>query len=296
MAEQLVQSRREKLDGVPLKKTSNAGLILDRCLQYAVGKSTESIKAKKEVLEVACAVQQGAYEIYSKAFKRRQSHFKVSVKQKHSLVETLNVKSRIVVGLGNESPIETGVTLNHTYGVPMIPGSALKGLSAHYCDQVWGDHNQCFQQEYSKTRVDESGKEQIVTGPHQMLFGTNRTAGFITFHDSWIVAGCLGKNADPPNQGLVRDVMTPHHGNYNSQEVYKKGDKKGQSIPPTDFDDPNPIPFLSVIGTFHVALSCEDNSETGQEWLALAMAILKQALVGWGIGGKTSSGYGRMAK
>lgn len=36
---------------------------------------------------------------------------------------------RLVIGLGLPSPFETGLALHHLYGVPVIPGSALKGLT-----------------------------------------------------------------------------------------------------------------------------------------------------------------------
>ena len=39
-----------------------------------------------------------------------------------------------------ESTIETGITLHHTYGVPYLSGSALKGLVAHFVrNHVQGD-------------------------------------------------------------------------------------------------------------------------------------------------------------
>ena len=34
-----------------------------------------------------------------------------------------------VVGLGNETILETGLTLRHPYGLPYVPGTALKGLT-----------------------------------------------------------------------------------------------------------------------------------------------------------------------
>jgi len=39
---------------------------------------------------------------------------------------------RIVIGLGGESVLETDITLHHLYGIPFIPGSALKGLTRAY--------------------------------------------------------------------------------------------------------------------------------------------------------------------
>jgi len=41
----------------------------------------------------------------------------------------LQTTSRLVVGLGSESVLETAITLHRIYGFPVIPGSALKGLT-----------------------------------------------------------------------------------------------------------------------------------------------------------------------
>jgi hypothetical protein len=86
----------------------------------------------------------------------------------------------------------------------------------------------------------------------------------------------------------VLDVMTPHH-----QKYY--GEPQGSNEhPPTDFDDPVPVSFLSVVGDFLVALSGDVSGEAGQQWADLTFQLLSCALKDWGIGGKTNSGYGRM--
>ena len=89
---------------------------------------------------------------------------------------------------------------------------------------------------------------------------------------------------------LVRDVMTPHHGDY-----YMKKTVNGQQAAPTDFNDPNPVTFLSIKGEFEIHVSCdysEGQEQSGKEWELCAAELLKQAIENWGIGGKTSSGYG----
>ena len=45
---------------------------------------------------------------------------------------TIKAKSRLLVGHGNPSGADVGLTVHHTWGVPVIPGSALKGVLAHY--------------------------------------------------------------------------------------------------------------------------------------------------------------------
>lgn len=171
---------------------------------------------------------------------------------------------RIILGLGGENVLETGLTLHHTYGTPFIPGTALKGLAAHYCDQVWGNKD----------------KEYRLGGRyHEALFGTMDYSGHIIFHDAWITPGTMPES-------LWLDVITPHHGDYYS----------GNGAP-TDFDDPVPITFLSVAGTFHIAVSCDNpEDEDGKKWAAFVFELLSEALVQWGIGGKTSAGYGRMKR
>ena len=52
--------------------------------------------------------------------------------------------------------------------------------------------------------------------------------------------------------------------------------------------------FLSVKGSFLLSVSCEDPSERGKKWAQRAIEILLGAIRDWGIGGKTSSGYGRI--
>jgi CRISPR-associated protein Cmr6 len=169
---------------------------------------------------------------------------------------------RLIVGLGSENVLETGITLHHTYGMPVLPGSALKGLAAHYCDQVWGE---------SKTDFKKGGNY------HKLLFGATDDSGCIVFHDGWFVP-------DSESEPLKLDVMTPHHPKW-----------LDGSVPPTDFDSPNPVPFLSVAGRFHVAVSWHGPaSDKALSWRDLAMKCLREALFHWGIGGKTTSGYGRL--
>src|SRR5262249_10825078 len=124
----------------------------------------------------------------------------------------LVTRGRLIVGLGSENVLETGIRLHHTHGIPIIPGSALKGLAAHYCDQVWRAEDKRFKnptlEEGRAYRAYLQGK-----GPkpeanfHRLLFGTTDDSGCIVFHDSWLTP-------DSPKP-LVLDVMTPHHPKWN---------------------------------------------------------------------------------
>ena len=78
---------------------------------------------------------------------------------------------------------------------------------------------------------------------------------------------------------IYPDVLTSHH-----QDYYTGKNTK----PPADWDSHNPVPFLSVTGSYLIALAGPD------QWVEATFDILKLAMKELGVGAKTSSGYGRM--
>ena len=170
------------------------------------------------------------------------------------------IQRRLAIGLGAESVLETSITLHRTYGTPYIPGSALKGLAAHYA------------RNYLKGDKWDKDKEAYIT-----LFGDTDSAGYITFYDALYVPKTGYKKNGKP-QALWPDIITVHHPEY----------YQGKDSPPADWDNPTPIPFLSATGKYLIALSGP------KEWVKTAFKILALALKELGIGAKTSSGYGRM--
>ncbi len=252
--------------GTERNRGTHAGLILQRYL------TVQSNPERRALLGAArqAASSESLRTLYAHAFARWAQSFS---KDNTHRSERLAVAGRLVVGLGSESVLETGLRLHHTYGVPIIPGSALKGLASHYCHDVWGQrHNENASQ--ANTLFRRGGDH------HSLLFGTTEDGGVITFHDAWLVPESL-------RGSLCLDVMTPHHPNWQMNEA-----------PPTDFDSPTPVSFLSVTGTFDVRLSWSGPAATPEEqaaaWTELALQLLREALAEWGVGGKTSSGYGRL--
>lgn len=209
--------------------------------------------------------------LYSDAFNRWSASFPEDGRHPAEILQTAG---RLIVGLGTENVLETGLRLHHTYGVPIIPGTALKGVAAHYCRDVWG-------QRQSDTVADDNRPYQYGGQFHDLVFGKTDNGGVIAFHDGWITPDSLRDKA------VRLDVMTPHHPKWQTNEA-----------PPTDFDSPVPISFLSVRGEFQIRLSWNGPADTklelAQEWTQRTMLLLKEALAEWGIGGKTSSGYGRL--
>ena len=250
---------RGALAALDRRQAANAALLLARYLHVVSMKNPAHPGDRKELLDCAAGALRAAKPCYQQAFDRRKAFL-----SSQGTAAVFGTCGRLVLGLGTSSVLETGISLLSPYGVPYLPGSALKGLAAHYGSQVWGGEDAAF----------AKGGEAF-----RILFGDTEDAGFIVFHDAWMMPESL-------NDGLVLDVMTPHHGDY-----YKRPEK----FAPTDFDDPNPVHFLSVTGDFLVTVSCMDRSVQGEGWESLALDVLKSALESWGIGGKTNAGYGRMS-
>lgn len=255
------------------KNGQHPGLILQRYLTKAVTGEKADREERKELLDAATRAVQGEAlkAVYASAYRRWNDSFP---KDELNLSRNLSTAGRLIIGLGSENVLETGIRLHHTYGVPMIPGSALKGLASHYCHEIWGERH--VESPEESNRLFRRGEPH-----HRLLFGTTEDRGAITFHDAWMTTDSI--KAGP----LCLDVMTPHHPKWQTNEA-----------PPTDFDSPVPVSFLSVAGTFQVRVSwsgpIEAPPEQSRAWTRLAMDLLQEALAQWGIGGKTSSGYGRL--
>jgi len=162
---------------------------------------------------------------------------------------------RMVIGLGASHPQETSMTLHHIYGIPYIPGSAVKGVVRHWIiwEKFGGDEGKALEK-------DEEFKN---------IFGTQNQSGKIIFFDAYPVKEI----------NLKVDVMTPHYPAY-----YSEGKE------PADWQSPIPIKFLTVEKTiFQFYLACRKENEN---LLEKALIWLKESLTHFGIGAKTSIGYG----
>jgi CRISPR-associated protein Cmr6 len=254
-----MSSRRDNLDSVQIETLvsdrPNASLLLDK---YLKDQDKHKDQNKRDNL-VKFVAELPVPAVYTQFYDRW-----VAALTKYGAEKRIaRVKGRMIVGLGDESVLETSVTLHRTYGMPYIPGSALKGLAASYVHHYLGQ--------------DEAWKREREA--HKVIFGNTEDAGFITFFDALYIP-----DSGHLKQPLYPDTITVHHPDY-----YQK---KGQA--PADWDSPTPIPFLSATGSYLVALAAPDLQEPAQ-WIRATFDILEAALKTMGIGAKTSSGYGRMA-
>ena len=171
---------------------------------------------------------------------------------------------RLIVGLGGEHVQETNMTLHHIYGVPYIPGSAVKGVLSHW----W------FQElEKKKDFIDDKGNVNETEAmkdsdylDYIKTFGSQKQRGKVQFLEAY-----------PEKVQFATDIMNPHYPDYHS------GNK-----PPTDHQNPVPINFLTVEETtFRFVFLAKD-----QDPLDELKVRFQGALKLKGIGAKTSVGYG----
>lgn len=257
-----VSALRESVSGIiGEQRAYNPGLAL---LRYhpAIDESGQYREREKAIAWLSDSRRlDAALDLYKLGYRKWADALKGD--SAWTVSEEIGARDRLFIGLGGASVLEFGVSLHPVYGLPMIPGSALKGVCARYADEVWGSA--------------EEGADWRKSGElHRILFGNpddgkiSASAGAIDFLDAWWTPGGAGP--------FVAEIINPHHPDY------YVGDKPK---PPADWDSPIPVKMLAVAGAFLFAV------RGPAYWNDLAMTLLKEALAWDGIGGKTRAGYGR---
>jgi CRISPR-associated protein Cmr6 len=215
---------------------------------------------------------------------------------------TLTLDARLLIGHGNASGTGVGLTVHHTWGVPIVPGSALKGTLAHDVASTYGSDPLVTTPDpaHDPWRGVGWAGTTIARGPGELyraLFGApdadddrasgspGATRGYVVFHDALYlgVASPVREVISPAPEStrpFAADTLTVHQKRYY--------DDRGKSEP-CDHDDPNPVGFLTVCpkAQFVVVL------EGPPDWTALAGQLLRKSLAQRGVGGKTTNAYGR---
>jgi CRISPR-associated protein Cmr6 len=252
----------------------------------------------------------GKIKEFSDLFKKRVDIQKENLKNQHCeiILDDYKLKTsfRLVVGLGSGHVLETSLTLHHIFGIPYIPGSALKGVVRMV--SFWEiaknrglkddkDIEKLQEQLYDKELSDTDNDDIL---KHKLLFGTQNFKGLLVFLDAY-------PEINETQQIFELDVMTPHYQSYNTQNQ-----------PPGDWENPNPIPFLTVKKGINFCFNVlfdkfrakeiltlkddefpEKAKEIIKEWLndfsKLSQDVknwLESALREFGVGAKTRLGYG----
>lgn len=258
-----------------LYKPHHPGLFLDRCLPLegstSEGSTSEEEASKDKPNRVnlfrstvgALTPSSPAVLAYKPRYERWRAALSAEGPLRAVAVLELETTSRMLLHPGsNTSVTDATLLLHHTYGVPYLPGSGLKGVAR------------------------AMARRRGLDADLHALFGPERDdeehrGALVNFLDAlWIPGSPSGQSP------LDLDVVTPHHSDYYT------GDQ-----PPADWQQPVPTSRLVVApgARFCVILEgCYAPREHVQEWIALAEDLLVKGLEELGFGAWTSAGYGRM--
>ncbi len=249
-------NRSKALASLNANECSNVHLALNRLLVDHTKNSNSDNSVETSVVALIKDISKDRdLTIYRNAY---ESYIKLQQSRQLCEVFTGTLRTPLAIGLGSANPIEVGLTLHPIYGMPVIPGSALKGMCRRAC----------------RAYIDENPIENLTTDMFlEEIFGDTSKVGACTFWDAWYIP----KDTVCPFQ---KDIITVHHPEYYNS--------RGGERFPTDFDDPTPIPFVSVKPKtqFYFAI------DASGEWKQFFIEMLKWGLVNIGIGAKTNTGYG----
>lgn len=231
---------------------AHPGLLIQRGYQEFDNQSEAGKELKTKQIRRICAIPASDY--YHRAFQRWHT---LTSDRMRFLPFELELETRLFIGLTGGGMLETGCAIAHSYGMPYIPGSSIKGVvNAVVPDSAFG-------QERPEVCDALLGREATEAEPDGL-------AGAIAFHDAWWIPG----SAATP---FAEEVVTTHHLDYYGSEG---------ATPATDLDSPVPNAQIAVRGRFLFVL------EGPIAWLPLVREMLTAALTQAGVGAKTRSGYG----
>ncbi len=165
-----------------------------------------------------------------------------------------------IVGMGGETVLDADLALHALYGLPFIPGCALKGATRAYVTSEVAEHR--------SKRLDE---DDVLV---RRIFGSQEASGTVIFFDALPQAGRFT---------LAPDIINTHYPRYYSEHQLPTNDQSTQ-----------PFTFLTVTNTIFVFALAARHSvhDESKDDVVLARRWLQEALQEYGVGGKTSAGYG----
>ncbi|MFM7199183.1 MAG: type III-B CRISPR module RAMP protein Cmr6 [Myxococcota bacterium] len=275
---------------LPEPLPAHVGLWLDRCLQENPDDTSKDNPGRAALYRAAVEALRPntpAHKAYAPAYRRWQ---RVARDNDASVVRSvleLKSRSRILLHSATQSSVTEGsLLLHHTYGVPYLPGTALKGVCRARARRLHRLLPERYQMLLGRevASLASRGREQE-PGWLTELFGYVETGeegglgGLIDFWDAlWVPEG----NLSP----LALDIVNPHHSQYYTE----------RHPAPLPNEEPIPTQFLSIAPETRFLLVLEMPALPGaQDWLRFVLEeLLLPALELDGIGAKTSSGYGRL--
>jgi CRISPR-associated protein Cmr6 len=219
------------------------------------------------------------------------------------------------IGMGHEADVKgelkLGFYFDYTTGVPVIPGSTVKGVLRSAFPQ-WDNHtntpekkkwaktayiymalakkeNETWDELRKKWDSDEKEKQKDrITAIEKEIFDGIINGNNISlyqrdiFHDAYISAGTKEKPA--PGRILGTDSITPHI-------------QEGMSYEESMLRNPTPVSFLKILPDVEFSFNfiLQDHTKDDSKLLSKneKVALFKQILLDFGVGAKTNVGYGQ---
>lgn len=228
---------------------AHAGLLLQRGLEkWEEGEKNAKQKLLKKVAGVSPS------NLYKMAFKRWA---RVTADEARFVHVCATIDSRLYIGLNSAGALETGISTQHSYGMPMLPGSSIKGAVRHYAEQIGLPDN------IRHVLFGEEGKA-----------GEDGKAGALVWHDGWFIPN------SPLAKPFVLEVVTVHHQQYysGSQEQESEAD---------EMESPIPNQQIAAQGSFYFVVEAPQGAK---DWAEFAVNLLSDMLQQQGMGAKTASG------
>lgn len=234
-------------------RTAHAGLLIQRSLP--IWEEGEKTQKGKLIEKITCVESNDLYEL---AFNRWLTL--TGTQEQRFATLTAKVNGRLLTDLGTGGALETGASVHHSYGVPYIAASSVKGAVRSYAESIGLD------QKYISILFGHWDEDNKASSGGEKL---ENTAGYLIWHDAWWIP----KSVDKP---FVKEIVTVHHQDYYS----------GKQSEATDFDSPVPNQQIGIQGSFYFAV------EGDEQWIKFAIQLLENAITQFGLGAKGASGYG----
>ncbi len=274
----LPSDTRDALQSFKGRDIENYSLLLNKASQFDDKFKFFKVDSKEGIV-LNILPDYSKIDIKAVAERHKKNIGKLNIDRKSII---LKPDWRLIVGLGNESVYETSMTLHHIYGIPYIPGSAIKGVVRnHIITEEFGeDKNGSLDLKHAENRaLKDQGFCDIFGCPKESFYKESRQGKVIFF------------DALPLSEPKIKqDIMNVHYPDY-----------YGGNKPPADYQNPIPIYFLTVEDAkfeFMIGIKEKDNTAIqkgifeGKYPLDVGFEWMKKALNEHGIGAKTAVGYG----
>lgn len=231
--------------------SDNAGLVMDRLLAYSSSRS--GLGLVRELTDRSALVMD--YARVADLLDAWRDRWLATAQAFGAMTFVATPEWRVVVGLGTHRVLEGGITLHPVYGAPIVPATALKGITRFYAEHVL--HAPADQVTHLFGQTEGDGEAQ---------------RGDLIFLDAIPL--------EPPR--MERDVANPLYAAY-------YGDP--ENVPPADYLGPKPIFFLTVGRSSRFIFGLGSLSHD-PDAVTYGVTCMQGALQDLGVGAKTSAGYG----